>query len=297
MSRFRAAGPALLLAAACHSDPAPSDGDGTGSSSSVQEPDRGTTDEGGSTSLGASTSSSASTAVETSGECGFLDCEPPGPFECSTIEDTCPQGEKCNYYADDGGSSLNATSCFPVVARPDAVDDACTVEGSPVSGLDSCERGSICTWLDAETGLGTCVPFCSGSDDAPGCEDPQRVCTGGSTVVLCLQTCDPLQPGACGKDEGCYPGGRNFLCAPDTSGRGGTPLAPCLFANACQAGALCVGSDWVGACPPDTNMCCSPYCDLSDPTCPEGTACFSFYQEGDAPPEHTNLGLCGSGPV
>src|SRR5690606_7229360 len=38
--------------------------------------------------------------------------------ECDVFAQDCPPGEKCTFWADDGGSSWNALKCVPVVDDP-----------------------------------------------------------------------------------------------------------------------------------------------------------------------------------
>lgn len=216
-------------------------------------------------------------------------------WECSTFHQDCPPGEKCNAWANDGGSSWNALRCVPLVTDPAEAGEPCTVEGSRASGLDSCALGSICWGVDAETGEGSCVPYCTGSTKSLGCGDPEQSCSIGSdgVLALCLSTCDPLEPSSCPQGQGCYPGGyASFVCAPDQSGDEGGLFDTCEFTNDCAPGFVCLTADNVGACDVDAPRCCVPFCDLLDPTCPAGTQCFPGVQEGAAQPGDENVGLC-----
>ena len=245
------------------------------------------------TSTGASASTSSSTSFETTSSTtddgvgvGFIvdpDCCV-SPLECSLIEQDCPRGEKCNAWANDGGNAWNATRCFPVDRDPDAVDEPCTVQGSGVSGIDSCELGALCWDVDLETGEGRCMPYCSGSENAPVCDEPNRWCriTSNSVLPLCLPDCDPLTPTLCSEGQGCYPGGDNFVCAPDASGEDGGPFEPCAFVNGCDPGSACI--DGV----------CSPYCDLGAPDCPLRTTCLPVFPEGQTPVGYEDVGFCGA---
>ena len=219
-------------------------------------------------------------------------------FECSVLDDTCPPGEKCNYYADDGGTKWNASKCFPVVGRPDLVDAECMMFGDGASGLDSCDRGAMCLNVDLDTGLGECFPFCTGSLNMPGCDDPYRECsiTSDGVLLVCPPDCDPLGRETCAEGEACYAVDGDLRCRDDASGGGGEPLSVCEAANACEPGSTCVPAERVGACPTGAESCCTPFCDLSAPTCPNGTECAPYFPEGTVPPGHENLGLCGTVP-
>jgi len=228
-----------------------------------------------------------------SGGCGFL-CESTGNTtpDCDTFLQDCPEGEKCTPWANDGGNSWNARRCTPVVDDPDGTGEPCTVEGSATSGLDSCELGSMCWDVDTETKTGTCTPLCTGSPQAPSCSDPDRWCSmsGDGPLALCLPTCDPLES-SCPQGQGCYPLDSLFLCAPDASGKAGGPFEACQFTNACDPGVVCVPGESTVAC--DEPSCCSPYCDLQAPDCPDTMVCFPWYEEGTLPPGgNPNVGYC-----
>ncbi len=230
---------------------------------------------------------------------GFI-CEPDvtSSIECSTWEQDCPEGEKCMPWANDGGSAWNATRCSPIDPNPDDVDEACTVEGSGVSGIDSCVLGAMCWDVDPETDMGTCVPMCIGSENNPMCEDPGRQCTisAEGVLTLCIPQCNPLEPGTCPELQACYPINDGFTCAPDASGDGGGVFEPCEFINACDSGTMCANSEVVGVCDEAFAGCCTPYCDTEAPVCPGMTDCFPFYEEGLAPPGYETLGVCLGNP-
>ncbi|MEZ4448260.1 MAG: hypothetical protein R3B09_02190 [Nannocystaceae bacterium] len=146
------------------------------------------------------TSSTASTGSATSG-CEFL-CMPDGfvsSYECDLFAQSCPEGMKCNAWANDGGGAWNATKCVPVDRDPDDVGEPCSVVGSGVSGVDSCDKGAMCWNVDPETNMGVCVGLCQGNEDKctsdpSSCCPPMSSCTisASGTLILCLQTCDPI---------------------------------------------------------------------------------------------------------
>ena len=111
---------------------------------------------------------------------------------------------------------------------------------------------------------------------------------------LCLPACDPLLQD-CSGGELCIPYIDLFLCALDASGDGGQVFDPCEFANACDAGLLCLNPSAGVECDPNAGGCCSPLCDVTDAdlVCPGvGQECLSFYGEDQAPPEFANVGIC-----
>jgi hypothetical protein len=229
--------------------------------------------------------------------CDFIcvgDFDPP-PFECSIWEQDCPEGEKCMPWANDGGHSWNATRCSPLADDPGAPGEACTVEGSGVSGIDSCDGTSMCWFVDPDTLEGTCVPFCIGDESNPSCPDACDTCTisGEGVLTICLPTCDPIGQD-CGDGQGCYAWSESFVCAPDASGAGGAPGEPCEGINACDPGTMCTTGDAVPDC--EDAGCCSPYCVVGDDTpcaAVPGTTCVAIFEDGGAPGcVPANVGVC-----
>lgn len=227
--------------------------------------------------------------------CGLFQCEPdvgPIAIECDIFMQDCPEGEKCAPWANDGGASWNAIRCVPVDPDPDGVGEPCTTEEGPFSGLDSCDVGVMCWDVDPDTQQGVCTPLCSGSVNAPMCDDDRICLVGGDTTLpLCMPKCSPLDPEACSEGNGCYPTYDGFICGPDASGKGGGEFEPCEFTNACDSGLMCLVSDTAPAlCDPESFGCCIPACDLTDPACPETTTCTPYYEE--PVPGLDDVGVC-----
>ncbi|MBX7083628.1 MAG: ribulose phosphate epimerase [Nannocystaceae bacterium] len=243
------------------------------------------------------TSASASASASASDTAVFI-VDPDGGGvnnECDIWAQDCPRMEKCMPWANDGGNSWNATRCSPLDANPGQPGDTCTVEGSGVSGIDSCDLGSMCWNVDPETNMGVCVGFCMGTEAAPVCPDPDTGCsiTNNGVLILCLPFCDPLLQD-CSMTEACYPEPNGFFCSPDASGEMGGFGDPCEFLNVCDPGLFCADAATVPDCNGSTG-CCSEYCDISDPgaTCMgQGQECTMFYNEGEAPPGYENVGIC-----
>jgi hypothetical protein len=229
----------------------------------------------------------ASTGTTTEGDsttCVFI-CEPTdvgSALECDPFAQDCPEGEKCNAFANDGGGSWNATKCVP--AGPDLVGEPCTVEGSAISGIDSCVAGAMC-WNVDPNNQGTCIALCTCSIANPICEVPNTTCaiSNDDSLVLCLPVCDPLNPGVCGPSEVCIsnPTDNLFTCVTDASGEEGQQGDPCEFVNVCDPGLFC-----------GPEGSCSPFCALDEPACPGGQACMPWFEEGQAPQCFENLGAC-----
>ena len=237
-----------------------------------------------------------------SGETGAVFLVPPDgggvSFECDLFAQDCPEGEKCMPWANDGGNSWNATRCSPVSDNPGQVGDECMVEGSGVSGIDDCDVGTMCYYVDPETNLGTCVGMCTGSEAAPMCE-PGFLCSisNDGVLILCRRECDPLLQDCMGSAS-CLPanGSDGFVCIVDASGEMGAPGDPCEFLNACDPGLFCANAEAVPDCQGAAG-CCSEFCDLTEPDpdlgCSQmGQVCTPWFEEGAAPPDLAHVGAC-----
>lgn len=221
-----------------------------------------------------------------------------GPIECDQFLQNCPRGTKCMPWANDGGSDWNATRCSTVADDPRHAGEACAVVDSAVSGIDDCDGASMCWNVDPETLIGTCVPFCTGSEVAPVCANTCDACSidGGGLPVLCLPGCDPLADD-CARGEECVPLEGHFVCSPDASGDAGAIGEPCEYVNVCDPGLVCADADSVPDCA-DAVGCCVPFCDAAaTDVCDAlltGTTCVPWYGEGMQPEGCTSsiVGAC-----
>lgn len=227
----------------------------------------------------------------TTSGCGFT-CPQPGgggpgggSLECSIAEQDCPDGEKCAPWANDGGTTWNATRCVPLDVTPEDIGAECLFEGSHVSGIDSCDVGLWCgpdAESDGKTKSGTCHQLCSAGPCPAGtqCFFPFP---GVADLGVCQQPCDPL--GApCPDEEACHPSGFEFTCH---MAGAGVETDPCDAGSACAPGLVCVEAP---QCDDEfTDSCCVPYCDLSAPDCPEGQSCVDY---GSPLPEFEDVGYC-----
>lgn len=242
-----------------------------------------------------------SSGVDATNGCGLFICEPDGggmAIECNIWEQDCPKDQKCMPWANDGSYSWNATKCVPLDPTPGDLGDPCTVEDSPVSGIDDCKLGAICWDVDLDTNTGECFGLCQGSEANPTCEFDDATCviSGSGVLALCLPFCDPLLQD-CDEGEACYPVVDSFRCEPDQSGDEGAYGDACDFLNVCDPGLFCANPEYVPGC--DGNGCCTPFCDISDPNatagCPgaaDAQECVAWYEEGQAPPGHEYVGGC-----
>jgi hypothetical protein len=218
-----------------------------------------------------------------------------GPeVECSVWSQDCPDG-KCMPYSNNGEPTWNATKCVAVAADPGQPGDPCEVEGSGTSGVDTCDEAAMCWNVDPENNTGTCIAFCSGSENSPVCDNPSTTCsiTNDGVLILCLPNCDPLQQNCEGDSEGCYgiPGG--YVCAPDVSGEMGASGDPCEAINVCDAGLECMPAEVVQGCTGSLG-CCTEFCDhmdAMDDSCTGQHMCLPAF-DGDAPPGYESVGYC-----
>ncbi len=197
-------------------------------------------------------------------------------------------------WANDGGNAWNATRCSPIADNPGAPGDDCTVEGSGVSGIDSCELGAMCWNVDPDTLEGECVALCIGDIENPTCADPASTCiiNGDGTIVVCIPHCDPLIPD-CSDGFVCVPVNDNFQCVPDASGDMGAAGDPCEFINVCDPGLGCFDAMLTPGCE-GAFGCCTAFCDVGDamPPCLPGQQCVAYYPEGMAPSGLEDVGVC-----
>lgn len=237
---------------------------------------------------GATTNAATSDGNDTSAGSACEDSLPDG-YDCDLWDSCCADGEKCMPWANDGGSTLNATRCSPSDGNPDAPGDGCVVEGSATSGLDTCVAGSVCWDVNPETNQGVCRALCQGTEDDPICDDEKTVCAVvGGFVPLCIFSCDPLLQD-CGGATGCYPALGGFACQPNTPGGTGDP---CEAINECDPGLLCIDVALLPNCM-GADGCCVPFCDVSGgSSCPMGTTCTNYYDSDKAPPGFEDVGVC-----
>jgi hypothetical protein len=202
-------------------------------------------------------------------------------------------------WANDGGDSWNATRCSPVDPAPKQTGEACSVEGSSVSGIDDCDVGTMCFGVDPATNQGVCVDLCDGNAGEPICEDPATDCfiSNDGVLIVCVPPCDPLLTD-CGQAQGCYPDDPGaFFCLPDTSGDQGVHGDACDHLNDCDPGLLCAPAESVAGCAGPS--CCTEFCDLDagDPNAAcsgfaDGEMCVAYFDAGQAPPGLAHVGVC-----
>lgn len=212
---------------------------------------------------------------------------------CDPFLQDCPDGEKCNPWANDGGNHWNADGCFPLDPNTlQQVGEECGVEGSGTSGVDNCGIGSMCWNVGYKTNIGTCIALCGGSPDDPVCPSPATTCAilNDGVVPVCLAVCDPLLQD-CADGQGCSAHDDQFVCFPDNSGEAGLFGDACEFIGDCDPGLACADGDLVDGC--DAGGCCTPFCDASEVSpCPGALTCVPWFADGQAPIGLENVGVC-----
>jgi hypothetical protein len=216
----------------------------------------------------------------------------PGIGSPCTLEwQDCPLHLKCAPHVDDNG--VFSGWCVPRARDPAGLDEPCTMEESPQSGLDDCDLGLVCTGVDEQL-QGTCSQLC---DPFDGVCPEGLACTSSQLQFpywMCRPTCDPLAPD-CPDGEGCY-WLRDFVCAPDQSRGGGYYFGACDGGDDCDPGLQCINAFAFEQCS-GLSRCCSPLCDLGapDPDAPctaPGHVCVAWFEPGNIPPGYEDVGAC-----
>ena len=209
----------------------------------------------------------------------------------------CPEGEKCTAVACEvGGSAWDSNVCREIQGTAAVGDECMYTDGSGVSGNDTCELGAMCWNADADSGIGTCIAFCTGSPEAASCPAGTS-CTivNNGVLVICLPGCDPLAQDCESSNELCIPqaGGEGYVCALDASGDMAPYGTPCNYANSCNLGLIC--GDPAGVPEPECASaagCCTPMCSISaGEACPgTGQTCEPVFDP--QPPGYEDVGVC-----
>lgn len=221
------------------------------------------------TSTGGDTGGTGTTTGTEGADTGTSDPGPPVelPETCSQWEQDCPAGYKCSIRARHDGSSFEETACVPIASHPKPLGASCAVGDDPFDGIDECDRGAMCWRSDPTEALGRCQAFCGGSEAEPTCDGACASCSiaPDGLRTLCFEACDPLAQD-CDGGAGCYSTPTGFVCLVDDSATE-MPGGPCETVNGCAPGLLCLTTELYPDCAGALG-CCSPFCDLDDPTDP-----------------------------
>ncbi len=273
--------------------PGTSSTDAPGSTSTTAEPP------GSSTTTRVDTSDSSASTTGCIDEGPTVAPDPDDPeSRClsSDLEFDCGCGHKCNVYVPNeefSGRIWENSGCFPLDPEPVGLGDPCVHEDFAWSGRDNCPDGAMCWDVDGD-GTGVCHNFCSYDEDFDcGEPDAQPWIGCQECGCVCQVSCSPLL-GDCAVGEICTLSYALGICVPDYSEKNGAPGDPCNHDSECASGNACLDASAVPGCGVEGSFgCCSPYCDASDPTCPEGTECLELWDPGEAQaPILEGLGYC-----
>ena len=211
---------------------------------------------------------------------------------CDPAEQDCPEGDKCTgYVVQQGYCCVDANKCVPVIGNQQLGDPCVRTEDN-----DDCDEGLFCmTVTSGSTGDGVCLAFCNvGEQDCAedGLPDANCIAFNDGALPICQDSCDPLLQD-CDGELGCYGvGNQGFVCSvPGFEDGLGNDGDMCFTIQSCKPGLGCTAAEVLSDC--GATRCCSPYCDLSAPDpCTEPEQCVPYYEEGTAPPNYENVGLC-----
>jgi len=225
---------------------------------------------------------------ETDGFGTTEDVPDPTGSACSQLAQDCPDGFKCIPADLDGTPGVDSSICVAVQGNGQP-GDPCTC-GAEEPG-DDCALGSYCDANLCASGTASCQEICTGTLDDPSCSG-NALCavTNDGHTTVCEPECYPL-------DLDCSPGlmclphfasGETFTCGPQApmpAGQGET----CGSFNSCLDGYACAAGTVVQGC--EGASCCTAYCDLANPQCPEGHSCQPVLPP-PLPPALVDLGVC-----
>ena len=214
-------------------------------------------------------------------------CKPGFAYECSTWAENCPAGEKCV----PRGEFDRRVDCQPLALPAAAIGEPCSgpLDGSDVE--DTCVQGAGCWGHDPVTNETVCVAHCTGTATETGCA-PGTSCmiSGEGRVAVCLPSCDPLVQD-CGLDSKCVLGVEDFVCVRDEV-NSKPAFGKCDDATMCDPGLACFTQAQLPGC--GSQFCCTPYCDLGAPDCEPDLTCIPLFNEGEAPPDAADVGVCAA---
>ena len=252
-----------------------------------------TSDEGAASSDSTTGADASSDTNASEDDGGFVNTDTTVESMCDPFAQDCGEGQKCVPFVPEGSGAWEANKCVDI-SGDGVTGDECTVENLQ-DPIDTCDGDNLCWQLVYQDTVlvGTCLPFCGGTADAPQC-DQGSTCqiTNDGAINVCMESCDPLVQD-CAEGLGCYISGGQalFICQPVSGGY--DEGAPCIYTNDCVPGFFCAAGESVPEC--SDSGCCTSYCDLSeaDPcAATPGTECVQFFNDGEAPPLYDNLGVC-----
>jgi hypothetical protein len=222
-----------------------------------------------------------------------------GWYRCD-VDGACPvNGTVCKLVSHEGDPGFDWYDDFDCVPRPDpaaGVGEPCGMLTDGAWTWSSCAEGSECS-LFAANMQGQCKQLC-GPPGKPGCDAPGTVCVAYTdSIGLCEPSCDPLAgAAACEPDAACVRGEAGFACVHIVAADSGGLREPCERVDQCDPGLTCVIPEALVGCTNDGVGCCAPWCDLTQPVCPDVLSCTPAFTAGEAPPGHEDVGICMAAP-
>ncbi|HLT39842.1 MAG TPA: hypothetical protein VK034_26350, partial [Enhygromyxa sp.] len=208
---------------------------------------------------------------------------------CEPLAQDCYPTHKCVPYSTQPNSPLfDANKCMPIIGDKQW-GEPCTLS-SFQEAQDECDGQGFCwnlKWMQGQL-HGTCVPFCFGTPQNLVCPLGWG-CMFSGAVALCGHKCDPLLQD-CSGEQGCYWNGQNFQCA-SISNPGMGSQQSCDEVNECLPGLGCVDKALVPGCVGPDDSCCTPWCSLQAPDCPDSLECVPFF-DGEVPDLLADVGVC-----
>lgn len=179
------------------------------------------------------------------------------------------EGQKCVVYGLERRRAVGRLwKCVAVVDDPVGPNDPCVTMDAWNSGLDTCEKGTMC-WQYGGEGLAGIACRRGGSRAEPSCSDPSQYCRilgdDDLTPYLCFTQCDPVAQD-CPAAQVCRPDYYwNLIFSCYAQGGGADGLFAACTAASCQPGLVCLPADTAVECDPGLEGCCTPYCDFGCP--------------------------------
>lgn len=267
------------------------------------------------TSAGAGPGGSSSDVETTSGTTAFDDGHPwstsgtddeggnflPRPdvggigWKCSVAAQNCPDGEKCVWFALEGGLRRDNAKCIPIDGDVPAFEPCSLPNGIGSDVTDDCGADSYCLEVYGTADHGFCAPFAVGGDCSshPG---TQPIFENGSDfpAACLLHPCHPLQDGACEDGMRCmfYPASlyAQAMCWVESEPTPDPLGTPCDYGS-CGEGQLCASAEWLPGC--DAERCCAQWCEFPGGTCDApGTTCEFLPLWNYGADNYEDLGAC-----
>lgn len=220
---------------------------------------------------------------------------PPGPGggSCSLLEQDCSEDQKCMPWDPFGEGIWSATRCSWIADEPGEPGEPCIVEGNALTGIDSCDLGSVCWQVDPKTNDGICHALCAQVEGLLTCEDPAQSCAQlPGDVPLCVHACDPVAPD-CEPYQGCQLSGGDdtFICRPPPEVP--VPIGEvCDDPGVCAVGSLCAFGLGIDCGNEPGQGCCAEICEVGAGACSDpGAACVPWIPF-DPPSSLAHIGVC-----